>query len=150
MTPKYWHDGTKLYHYGIPGQKRGVRRFQNPDGTLTEEGKRRYNRGYSERNRRKDFDEFGNGGVRRINKRMNRGMSYKKARDKEWTRKSLLETDRDTIGRLANYYGYHASVNSLNKAGVGLGSPMRAVLQDKARKGSRSLAERGFNALTRI
>ena len=38
----YWNDGTELYHYGIPGQKWGVRRYQNPDGTLTEEGKRRY------------------------------------------------------------------------------------------------------------
>lgn len=30
-----------LVHHGIKGQKWGVRRFQNPDGTLTEEGKRR-------------------------------------------------------------------------------------------------------------
>lgn len=33
---------TYLIHYGIPGQKWGVRRFQNEDGTLTEEGIRRY------------------------------------------------------------------------------------------------------------
>ena len=32
----------ELYHHGIKGQKWGVRRFENPDGTLTEEGKRRY------------------------------------------------------------------------------------------------------------
>lgn len=32
----------ELYHYGIKGQKWGVRRFQNPDGTWTEEGKARY------------------------------------------------------------------------------------------------------------
>lgn len=31
-----------LEHFGILGQKWGVRRFQNEDGTLTEEGKRRY------------------------------------------------------------------------------------------------------------
>ena len=31
-----------LKHHGILGQKWGVRRFQNPDGTLTNEGKRRY------------------------------------------------------------------------------------------------------------
>lgn len=31
----------ELYHYGIKGQKWGVRRYQNPDGTLTNAGKRR-------------------------------------------------------------------------------------------------------------
>lgn len=37
-----WNDGTLyLAHHGIKGQKWGVRRFQNPDGTLTEEGKLR-------------------------------------------------------------------------------------------------------------
>ena len=30
-----------LIHYGTKGQKWGVRRYQNPDGTYTEEGKRR-------------------------------------------------------------------------------------------------------------
>lgn len=31
-----------LRHFGIPGQKWGVRRYQNEDGTLTEEGRQRY------------------------------------------------------------------------------------------------------------
>ena len=31
-----------LYHHGIKGQKWGIRRFQNEDGSLTEAGKRRY------------------------------------------------------------------------------------------------------------
>lgn len=33
---------NELYHHGIKGQEWGVRRFQNSDGTLTEEGLRRY------------------------------------------------------------------------------------------------------------
>lgn len=33
---------NELYHHGIKGQKWGVRRYQNPDGTLTAAGKRRY------------------------------------------------------------------------------------------------------------
>ena len=31
----------ELCHYGIKGQKWGVRRFQNSDGSYTSEGKRR-------------------------------------------------------------------------------------------------------------
>lgn len=31
-----------LAHHGIQGQKWGIRRFQNPDGTLTPEGRKRY------------------------------------------------------------------------------------------------------------
>ena len=30
-----------LEHHGIPGQKWGVRRYQNPDGSLTDKGKKR-------------------------------------------------------------------------------------------------------------
>lgn len=33
---------SELYHHGIKGQKWYVRRFQNPDGSLTEAGKQRY------------------------------------------------------------------------------------------------------------
>ena len=31
-----------LYHWGIKGMKWGVRRYQNPDGSLTEKGRKRY------------------------------------------------------------------------------------------------------------
>ena len=38
---------NELYHHGIKGQKWGVRRFQNNDGSLTDVGK---NRNYNKRN----------------------------------------------------------------------------------------------------
>ena len=35
-------DQNELYHHGIKGQKWGVRRYQNPDGSLTAVGKKKY------------------------------------------------------------------------------------------------------------
>lgn len=36
------YKSNSLQHYGIQGQKKGIRRWQNPDGTFNEEGKLRY------------------------------------------------------------------------------------------------------------
>ena len=43
---------SELYHWGIKGQKWGVRRFQNEDGTLTPQGRIRYANDEYDRQRR--------------------------------------------------------------------------------------------------
>lgn len=51
-------ENNELYHYGKKGQKWGVRRYQNEDGTLTEAGKKRYARDAKEKGYNKQ-DENG-------------------------------------------------------------------------------------------
>lgn len=53
------YESKELAHFGIPGQKWGVRRFQNPDGTLTEEGKRRYYDPQTINDAKSDADAYG-------------------------------------------------------------------------------------------
>lgn len=41
----------ELYHHGIKGQRWGIRRYQNSDGSLTSDGKQRY--GFIKKNNKK-------------------------------------------------------------------------------------------------
>ena len=49
-------DAEYLEHFGVSGMKWGERRFQNPDGTLTELGKQRYGSGGERSARRTKWD----------------------------------------------------------------------------------------------
>ena len=49
---------NELSHHGIKGQKWGIRRFQNKDGSLTTKGKKRYGLSYESRLERKIDREF--------------------------------------------------------------------------------------------
>ena len=44
----------ELYHHGIKGQRWGVRRYQNADGSLTAAGQKRYDRDIRENNAKKN------------------------------------------------------------------------------------------------
>ena len=76
------YNNNELYHFGIVGQKWGVRRYQNSDGTLTEEGIRRYRASsydqMSDKNKRKynrDIKKFNSDTVR-ANDRLKRRERY--------------------------------------------------------------------------
>lgn len=46
-----------LAHYGIKGQKWGVRRYQNPDGSLTDAGRKKYTKKVSKLERKAKIQE---------------------------------------------------------------------------------------------
>ena len=57
-------ESTWLIHHGIKGQKWGVRRYQNSDGTLTDVGKKRISKKYKsymkkgDKNLRKEYNKI--------------------------------------------------------------------------------------------
>ena len=51
-------DHMELYHHGVKGQRWGIRRYQNKDGSLTAAGQKRYDRDIRENNAKKKDDRI--------------------------------------------------------------------------------------------
>lgn len=108
-----WNDpNTYLEHHGVKGMKWGVR-HDNPN--------------YSAEQRKRDKSVYGRSGVRRINKRMNKGDSILAARSKEASRihnARRASTYSGMVGSVAGgvggaIAGYAISNAVLKKYGTG-------------------------------
>ena len=96
---------TSLAHYGIKGMKRGVRRYQNYDGTLTDAGKKHISVRASSSKRRGRFIKEVGSNTKIVDKQMgatissigeaieNRGKEYSRFRDRDIAKKAKLLSD---------------------------------------------------------
>lgn len=95
-------DNVWLAHHGIKGQKWGVRRFQNKDGTLTSSGKKRYGSDdYEEVKRlsKKKMKDLSNDDLEKIARRKQLEKAAKGG-DEE-TKKILIQSGAKLLGTAA-------------------------------------------------
>lgn len=91
-----------LAHYGIKGQQWGIRRFQNEDGTLTEEGKTRYYDSLSDK-QKKLYDKFSAKDQTLIEKKMGEGKSFTKASRETANRRRAINNIKGSAIATATY-----------------------------------------------
>ena len=107
-----YYNPYELYHHGVKGQKWGVRRFQNRDGTSTSAGKKRRADNYSDEQRKRDSRVYSKGASKRINKRMLNGESVSGARSAEADRISRYRKAAGTAGTVGKVIGTVAGVSA--------------------------------------
>jgi hypothetical protein len=97
-----YYESDELEHHGILGQKWGVRRYQNADGTLTEEGKKKYSEDAYEVKilKSKNTNNLSNDELEILNQRLKLEQEYKSytSKGESYTKKFLAEAGGKVVG----------------------------------------------------
>lgn len=126
----------ELFHAGVKGMKWGVRRKPGADGTVSGGSARRKktpeptNPDYGSHKQRMDKIAYGKGGVKRINKRLNKGDDYQTARKKEGRAQIATYLSIGTAAVLVNDPAFRRGVKHVAKSaatGIGKAAVNRAM-----------------------
>lgn len=122
-------DSNELYHHGVLGQRWGVRRYQNPDGSLTDAGKKRAikkDRKQAAKNRALLSDEELDSRIKRLEKekRLRELTDQELGRGKKFAGETLQNTGKQAVQKIA-IEGVAAGV------GVATGVAVKTFLNSK-------------------
>lgn len=114
---------NELYHHGIKGQRWGVRRFQNEDGSLTSAGRKRYKVGD-----KMDTNDPNDSAVTRKVKR-----NYNEMTDKEFMNR--YKVSKRTYMKRVNKYGDPYMNSPFSK----MGKKLTEQKQEKRKRAAESI-----------
>lgn len=111
-----------LWHWGVKGQKWGVRRYQNQDGTLTAEGKKRYQQeehpDYTRAHEKKSVRELSDAELNAKINRLQKEKQYQSLVAKPNRVKQAIAiagTTAAALGTLSNLYNNYSAVTKIGK-----------------------------------
>jgi hypothetical protein len=115
-------ENNSLSHWGIKGMKWGRRRYQNPDGSLTPEGKKRYGDDSHEDYRRahdnKSIKQMSDKELQARNNRLQMEQNYKRLTQKTGTGKKLVNAFVSTAGTITAVAGAYATYKKFADIGI--------------------------------
>lgn len=135
------YNKTELYHWGIKGQKWGVRRYQDKDGSLTAAGKKRYARDAKEKGYNKQDGDTYYKTVGKKNRREDLDVDTDRyvKEDRERTR-NLLNESGQMAGKLKNITD--KSINNTKVKPMDLSNMTDKEMRDQI---NRAMLERQYN-----
>ena len=155
-----WRQELYLAHHGIKGQRWGIRRYQNPDGSLTEAGRKRF-RGSEDYTRakvlkKKGINNLTNEEFRFLNERLQLEQDYKKytTKGESYAKKVMIETGAKVISTVAvsaiAYAGakyvakkYNITPETVAKGAVDLTGRFASTLAKESAKAASSVVKEG-------
>lgn len=110
-----------LAHWGIKGQKWGVRRYQNKDGSLTPAGKKRYDDTHEDYRRahdKKSISQMSDKELQARNNRLQMEQNYKRMTKKTNVGKKVVNTFIATAGTIVALEGAYKTYQRIGNGAL--------------------------------